>query len=183
MTSERQIVANRQNGRRSRGPKSSAGKRHSSANALRHGLSRKIGARGDPETEALARILVDDNADEEKLEHARSVVRAHFHLLRIREVKRDLIERLYWFGEPGPLRRFRSRSDEIRYLTSLPLDRPLQWPQRLPPAATLPLDRDERAAEAVRRLLPDLRKLDRYEREAFQAKQGALRKLAGLVKF
>ena len=94
MASERQILANRQNGRRTRGPKSGAGKRHSSANALRHGLSRKIGARGNPETEALARILVDDNADEEKLEHARRVVRAHFHLLRIREVKRDLIERL-----------------------------------------------------------------------------------------
>jgi hypothetical protein len=183
MTSERQIVANRQNGRRSRGPKSSVGKRHSSANAVRHGLSRKIGARGDPETEALAHLLVAENADEERLEHARSVVRAHFDLLRIREVKRDLMERLYRFGAPGPLRRFRSRSDEIRYLTTLPIDRPLQWPQRLDPAATLPLDRDERAAETVRRLLPDLRKLNRYERRAFKAKQDALRKLAGLVKF
>jgi hypothetical protein len=100
MTSERQIVANRQNGRRSRGPKSSAGKRHSSANAFRHGLSRKIGARGDPETDALAHLLIAENADEERLEHARSVVRAHFDLLRIREVKRDLIERLYRFGAP-----------------------------------------------------------------------------------
>jgi hypothetical protein len=63
---------------------------------------------------------------------------------------------------------------------SLPVDRPLQWPQRLDPAATLPLDRDERAAETVRRLLPDLRKLDRYERRAFKAKQDALRKLAEL---
>jgi hypothetical protein len=176
MASERQILANRQNGRRSRGPKSSAGKRHSSANAVRHGLSRKIGARGDPETEALADLLAGENADEESLEHARNVVRAHRDLLRIREVKRDLIERLYWFG--APLRRFRSRSAEIRYLTTLPVDRPLQWPQRLDPAATLPLDRDERAAETVRRLLPDLRNLNRYERRAFKAKQDALRKLA-----
>jgi hypothetical protein len=183
MASERQIVANRQNGRRSRGPKSSAGKRHSSANAVRHGLSRKIGARGDPETEALAHLLVAENADEERLEHARNVVRAHRDLLHIREVKRDLMEHLYWFGAPGPLRRFRSRSAEIRYLTSLPIDRPLQWPQRLDPAATLPLDRDERAAETVRRLLPDLRQLNRYERRAFKAKQDALRKLAELVKF
>jgi hypothetical protein len=59
----------------------------------------------------------------------------------------------------------------------------LQWRQRLDPAATLPLDRDGRAAETVRRLLPDLRKLNRYERRAFKAKQDALRKLAGLVKF
>jgi hypothetical protein len=66
---------------------------------------------------------------------------------------------------------------------SLPLDRPLRWRQRLDPAATLPLDRDERAAETTRRLLPDLRKLNRYERRAFKAKQDDLRKLAELVKF
>lgn len=183
MASERQIVANRQNGRRSRGPKSSAGKRHSSANAVRHGLSRKIGAQGDPETEALAHLLVVENADEEKLEHARSVVRAHFDLLRIREVKRDLMERVYGFGAVGPLRRFRSRSAEIRYLMRQPLDRPLRWPQRLDPAAKMPVDRDERAAETVRRLLPDLRKLNSYERRAFKAKQDALHKLAELMKF
>ena len=183
MASQRQIAANRRNGRRSNGPKSSAGKRHSSANALRHGLSRAIGARADPETEALARLLVGEHADEERLAHARSVVRAHRDLLRIREVKRDLMERLYRFGAPGPLRRFRSRSAEIRYLMSLPLDRPLRWRQRLDPAATLPMDRDERAAETTRRLLPDLRKLNRYERRAFKAKQDALRKLAELVTF
>jgi len=100
MTSERQITANRRNARRSRGPRSNAGKRHSSANALRHGLSRAIGARGDPEMEALAHLLVGDNADEERLELARSVVRAHFDLLRIREVKRDLMERLYRSARP-----------------------------------------------------------------------------------
>jgi hypothetical protein len=42
MASERQIAANRQNARRSSGPRSNAGKRRSSANALRHGLSRII---------------------------------------------------------------------------------------------------------------------------------------------
>jgi len=88
------------------------------------------------------------------------------------------MERLYRFGAPGPPRRFRSRSDEIRYLTSLPVDRPLRWRQRLARAAALPLDRDERTE---RRLLPDLRKLNRYERRAFKAKQDALRKLAGLI--
>ena len=36
------------------------------------------------------------------------------------------------------------------------------------------------AGEATRRMLPELRKLDRYERRAFNAKQHALRKLAVL---
>ena len=112
--------------------------------------------------------------------HARNVVRAHRDLLRIREVKRDLMERLYRFGAPGPLRRFRSRSAEIRYLMSLPLDRPLRWPQRLDPAATLPLDGDERAAETMRRLLPELRKLNRYEKRAFKAKRDACANLRNL---
>ena len=47
----------------------------------------------------------------------------------------------------------------------------------------MPPGRDEQAAEAMRRALPDLRKLDRYERQAFKAKHHALRKLAELVKF
>jgi hypothetical protein len=64
-----------------------------------------------------------------------------------------------------------------------PLDRPLRWPPRVNPSGPMPPGGDERAAEGMRRALPDLRKLDRYERRAFKAKQEALRKLAELVKF
>jgi hypothetical protein len=39
MASERQIAANRQNAKRSRGPKTEHGKARSSRNALRHGFS------------------------------------------------------------------------------------------------------------------------------------------------
>jgi hypothetical protein len=39
------------------------------------------------------------------------------------------------------------------------------------------------AAEAMRRALPDRRKLDRYERWAFKAKQQALGRLAKIAKF
>jgi len=39
MTTEKQIVANRANALRSTGPKTAAGKKRSSQNALRHGLS------------------------------------------------------------------------------------------------------------------------------------------------
>ncbi len=42
MTSRRQIEANRRNAKKSTGPKSRAGKRRASKNALRHGLHRKI---------------------------------------------------------------------------------------------------------------------------------------------
>lgn len=65
MASERQIAANRQNARRSSGPKSEAGRRRISSNALRHGLSRSIDFSGGAEMEALARCIVGDAADAE----------------------------------------------------------------------------------------------------------------------
>ena len=183
MASERQIAANRRNARRNSGPRSSAGKRRSSGNALRHGLSRIINDRGGADIEALARLLVGANEDEETLELARGAVLAHLDLLRIREVKRDLMERVYQLGMVDPPPRIRFRSADIRYLMSQPLDRPLRWPRRVNPSGAMPSGRDERAAEAMRRALPDLRKLDRYERRAFNAKRQALGRLAELVKF
>ena len=184
MTSERQIAANRRNARRSTGPKSRAGKRRSSANALRHGLSCGIvGDRAGAGVDALARRLVGDHADEEMLELAGRVVRAHLDLLRVREIKRDLTERVYRFGALDPLPRFRSRSAELRYVMSQPLDRSLRWPDPVDPLGPMPSERAARAAEATRRLLPELGKLDRYERRAFSAKQNALRKLADALNF
>jgi hypothetical protein len=186
MPSERQIAANRRNARRSTGPKSQAGKRRSSANALCHGLSCGIGDSAGAAIDALARRLVGDDADEQILELARRVVRAHLDLLRVREIKRDLTERVYRIGALDPLPRFRSRSAElryIRYILSHPLDRSLRWPDPVDPLGPMPTAPAARAAEATRRLLPELGKLDRYERRAFSAKQNALRKLADALKF
>jgi hypothetical protein len=183
MASERQIAANRQNARRSTGPKSNAGRRRTSSNALRHGLSRSIDSSGGTETKALARSIVGDTVDEEILELARAAVRAHFDLLRIREVKRDITERVYELGALRPRPRFRSISAKINYVIGQPLDRPLRWPQPVDSLGTMPWEKDERAAEATRRLLPELRKLDRYERGAFNAKLRALRKLADALRF
>ena len=157
--------------------------RRSSGNALRHGLRRVTNTSGGADIEALARLLVGANEDEETLELARGAVLAHLDLLRIREVKRDLMERVYQLGMVDPPPRIRFRSADIRYLLSQPLDRPLRWPRRVNPSGAMPSGRDERAAEAMRRALPDLRKLDRYERRAFNAKRQALGRLAELVKF
>jgi len=66
--------------------------------------------------------------------------------------------------------RFRSSSAEVRYVMSLPLDRPFCWQQPVDPLGRMPSEKDERAAEATRRMLPEVRKLDRYERRAFNAK-------------
>jgi hypothetical protein len=146
MSSERQIAANRQNALRSIGPRSSAGKRRSSANALRHGLSRIINVRAGEDTEALAHLLVGPNADEETLDCARSVVRAQLDLIRIREIKSDLMERVYRLGIADAPPLFRSRSAQIRYVMRQPLDRPLRWPERFDRSGPMPSDKDEQAA-------------------------------------
>jgi hypothetical protein len=59
MASDRQITANRKNARTSSGPRSNAGKRHSSGNALRHGLSASLTTE---EVQTLKRLPVFSSA-------------------------------------------------------------------------------------------------------------------------
>jgi hypothetical protein len=56
-TSNRQIEANRMNGKRSTGPKTAAGKERASGNALRHGLSRRR-TKGDLEAEHVIAVMI-----------------------------------------------------------------------------------------------------------------------------
>ena len=181
MPSERQIAANRQNALSSSGPRSRAGKRRSSANAFRHGLNRMISLRAGEDIEALADLLVGPNAGEDTLDLSRSFVRAQLDLIRIREIKCDLLERVYRLGivDAPPL--FRSRWAEIRYVMRQPFDLPLRWPKRFDHAGAMPSNRDERAVEAMRRLLPHLANVNRYEMRAFKAKQQVSAKLANIV--
>jgi hypothetical protein len=176
MASDRQIQANRQNARKSTGPRSGAGKRRSSSNSLRHGLSFHKDER--TEIEALARLIADGCADQEILEHAREAARAHMDLLRVREVKHDLIERMYAIGTIEPLRRFRSIAAEVKFVMRQSLHRPFLLPPPVNPLGPMPTNKDKRAAEAMRRLQPEMRKPNRYEKRAFNTKQTALRKLA-----
>jgi hypothetical protein len=72
MTSQKQIAANRRNGRRSRGPRTAAGKAVSSRNARRHGLTRI--SRDNPDfarrIAAIARAICPDSSNPLLLEQA-----------------------------------------------------------------------------------------------------------------
>ena len=50
-------------------------------------------------------------------------------------------------------------------------------PQRIAPLATMPTEEPERTAEAVRRALPELAKLDRYESRAVARRDRAIRQI------
>jgi hypothetical protein len=87
--------------------------------------------------ERLARKIAGETADAVALETARAVAQAEFDLARVRQIKDALIQRTATIGE----------LDTIEGTT-----------------ATVPLAEPERTAEAVRQALPELLKLDRYER-------------------
>ncbi len=91
MTAARRLVANRANGRRSRGPITAAGRARAAQNARRHGLSRPV--RNDPayagDIAALARAIAGANAGAEQLALAGCIAAAQVDLMRVRCARRD----------------------------------------------------------------------------------------------
>jgi hypothetical protein len=180
MATQRQIAANRRNACKSTGPKTSAGKQRAAGNSYTHGLNVKTddGDNSD-DVELLVRHIAGDATNQHLLQWARSAARAHLDLVRVRQIKVDIINRVIEFGvlEPRPFR-FRSLSAEMRYLKRQPFDQPVEWPKWVDPLGPMPSEQEEGAAEAVRRLLPELRKLNRYETRAYALKARALREVS-----
>jgi hypothetical protein len=101
MATERQIAANRQNAKKSSGPRSLGGKARSGRNALRHGLS--IASRVIPafqkDVMLLARAL--SPASEDVGDAALTAADAEIDILRIRKARAALIDESR--GQGGPV--------------------------------------------------------------------------------
>jgi hypothetical protein len=93
VASEKQIVANRANAKRSTGPKTLAGKMASSRNAFRHGLSvpLQLDPMISPKLDAIAQALASEQADEDWLMSAADFAQAQLRLLRIRAARTELM--------------------------------------------------------------------------------------------
>jgi hypothetical protein len=180
MASERQIAANRRNARKSTGPRSGAGKKRASRNAYRHGLtlSTASSAAFAKELDKLARKIAGETEDAIMLERARALAQAELDLARVRRAKLALIERASAFGELDPPRL--TVTQMIRILNAFERGR-LIVPKPIDALATMPSQEPRRTAEAVRRVLPDLRKLDRYERRAAAQRDRAALELSGRI--
>jgi hypothetical protein len=164
MASERQIAANRRNARKSTGPHSGAGRQRASRNAYRHGLTLNIGSSAAfaKQLDKLVRKIAGDTEDAMLLERARAIAQAELDLARVRRAKGALIESASAFGE---------------------LDRArVTFPEPIDSSATMPSQEPYRSAEAIRRVLPELRKLDRYERRAAVRRDQAVLNFSGRVK-
>ena len=163
MATERQIAANRRNAVKSTGPRSSAGKRRARRNSYRHGLS--VGAAGSPEqVEKLARKIAGAGADAMVLEQARSVAQAQLELIQIRRMRASLIQRMAEFGVLDTPDLLGTSGNMKRILKSIVSGLPCNL--SVPPEPSMPSSEPDRTAEAIRRALPELLKLERYERSA-----------------
>ena len=181
MASERQIAANRRNARKSTGPRSGAGKKRASRNAYRHGLTLSVISTTAvaKQLDKLVRKIAGDSKDAMVLERARAIAQAELDLARVRRAKVALIERASAFGELNPPQL--TVTQMIRLLNAFDRSR-LIVPKPIDASATMPSQEAERSAEAVRRVLPELRKLDRYERRAAVRRDRAVLDFFGGVK-
>jgi hypothetical protein len=177
MASHRQIAANRRNARRSTGPRSAAGRKRSNWNSFRHGLTASVTGAAEriKYIERLARKIAGASTDIVVFEYARTLAHAEFDLAQIRRAKVALISRLMAFGELDVPDESTSLSDVKLFLRGLKRGE-CTLPERVETPA-MPTTEPERTAEAIRRALPELIKLDRYERRA------AARRARGLHTF
>ena len=181
MASDRQIAANRRNARNSTGPRSTSGRKRASQNAFRHGLTKRISsAEFDREVETLARQIAGDTEDKLKIELARDAAEAELELARVRRVKVALIQRVIAFGRFDVPNRFASPKDEVAWIMQRYFGATL-WKGRpkfaVDPLPAMPSQEPQRTAEAVRRILPDLIKLHRYESRAVARRDHAIREI------
>lgn len=96
MASEAQIRANRENAKRSTGPRSAAGRLRSSRNAMKHGLSLPLAADSEALAQArrLAEFLASDCPDQEQNMMALELAKAQKQLLRVATVRNDFVANL-----------------------------------------------------------------------------------------
>jgi hypothetical protein len=181
VASERQVAANRANAAKSTGPRSLAGKRRASSNAYRHGLSVSVGASAAlaPQLEKRARKIAGSTDDALTLEAAREIAQAERDLARVRQAKIAVIEQARAVGPADLPRDSVSHVDEVLKVTIPPPTATESEPGE--PSPTMPSHDLDRSAQIIRRALPQLRRLERYERRAVARRDRAVSQL-GRVK-
>ena len=197
MTSERKILANRQNARKSTGPRTTTGKSRASRNAVRHGLERVDF--GNPgycvQVERIAKAICPGASDPFRYEQAVIIAESQMFVARVRAARVDAIERIR-NGSVGMLRpkNFRTVTEILRLsakamreatktmgnaakvqehraslIQSILLSQVLH--QEIDKLTPQTFDQTERLSRA----LPELLSFERYERRALSRRKRAIR--------
>lgn len=177
MASAKQIAANKRNAARSTGPRSSSGKKRVSRNAYRHGLSQSVTSLRELQEELDERALelAQGSRDPLTLENARRVAEAELDVWRARWAKTGFIARTFVFGRVD-LPPF-TTPRMIRWLKAFERGIELPFTDAMEHVPPMPDEASHRTAEAIRRALPELLKMDRYERRAAGRRDRAVREL------
>lgn len=182
MASERQIAANRRNAKQSTGPKSKSGKKLSSMNALRHGLSVPMSTEGsEAQLKKLMRQFAPGASGEKSLVLAERAAAAQLELARVRWVENAMIERaLTLFArDAGPREpdlegvRHRIAKNWRQAIKRGSLPEP-KWLDRLKPLPGGKEVEEQRFLNAVRSVLPELTRIGRYEKRAAGRRERAI---------
>jgi hypothetical protein len=126
------------------------------------------------QVEKLAREIAGSAEDAIPLHYARDAAYAEIDLARVRRIKVALIERASAVGTLDGSPFF----DDVRGVRKI-LDKIArgELPRRIDPLATMPSGEIDRTAEALRRALPQLTKLARYESRAAARRDKAIRQI------
>jgi hypothetical protein len=156
-----------------------AGKMRASRNACRRGLCSSISSSAAfaKELQQLAGRIAGDTKDQLSLQRALTIAEADLELSRVRRAKVALIQRVCAFGalETGDVLIVEGLAlKPLQVLKILAGGRITNLQPWIDPAATLPDQEPDRTAEAIRRVLPELVKLDRYERRASSRRHKAV---------
>ena len=95
MTSAKKIAANRENARKSTGPRTERGKSQVRRNALRHGLAQMMlpASPVSAQIERVARAIAGEGAPSLLYEHALKIAESQVMLLRVRAARVAVVER------------------------------------------------------------------------------------------
>jgi len=155
MTSPRKIVANRENARRSTGPRAPQSKARSARNSIRHGLAAPL--LRTPETcsqlNRLAKALAGLRRDPIALEQARIAAEAELELQRIRAYRKSVLD-----GKTTHMVRGTASCDS----------------EAASPCAEA---NQEQIGREVSDSLPELAALERYEKRALSRRRRAMQSL------
>ena len=130
------------------GPRTVAGKKRASGNARRHGLSLSAGKDPDLSPDVERLASAIAGPDEARLAHARVIAEAGFDLRRVRSARLALLD---------PARAARSAAETGGKI--------------------IPATVDPKEMETILEKLPQVLRLDRYERRAMSRRKRALRAL------